>query len=168
MYCRRSSDRDTVCDPPAGEVSNTGEVFLQPVLLYLSLDLYLHLYLDLYLSWAADAVNYLLEAGCFGDTYRCSDSTVLPNVVDELKKVEVNRELVRWLLTRTDIDQVRAVLTQSRPRTCQAPRLLHTTRHKGRARSDKAHGAEEPASSLIIAGPFRARPPRLSAQDDDP
>jgi len=57
-------------------------------------------------SWAADAVNYLLEAGCFGDTYRCSDSTVLPNVVDELKKVEVNRELVRWFLTRTDIDQV--------------------------------------------------------------
>ena len=31
-------------------------------------------------------------------------------LLDELKKVEVNRELVRWLLTRTDIDQVRAVL----------------------------------------------------------
>ena len=56
-------------------------------------------------SWAADAVEYLLEAGSYAHIY---DSTVLPNVVDELKNSEVNRDLVRLLLTRTDIDQVRA------------------------------------------------------------
>ena len=39
------------------------------------------------------------------------DRPVLNNVVDELKKAEVNRELVRWLLTRTDIDQMRSAHT---------------------------------------------------------
>lgn len=69
-------------------------------------------------SWAADAVMYLLEAGSYAHIY---DSTVLPNVIDELKNSEVNRDLVRLLLTRTDIDQVRAV-PQHHTRTCQAPR----------------------------------------------
>jgi|TARA_B110001469_G_scaffold120892_1_gene129838 hypothetical protein len=53
---------------------------------------------------------------CLNTTYwrvgSYSDSTVLlNNVVDELKKAEVNRELVRWLLTRTDIDQMRSAHT---------------------------------------------------------
>jgi len=54
-------------------------------------------------SWAADAVKYLLEAGSYAHIY---DLTVLPNVVDELKKSEVNRDLVCLLLTHTNIDQV--------------------------------------------------------------
>ena len=103
-------------------------------------------------SWAADAVWYLLDAGSYAHIY---DATVLPNVVDELKKSEVNRHLVRFLLTRTDIDQVRAVPTHNHTRACKAPRFLHTTRQKGRARSE---------NRMVLKGLHRRSPSQVLSE----
>jgi len=52
-------------------------------------------------SWAADAVEFLISAGCYAD-----DSLTLPCVVEVLKNTECDKALVQKLLTRTNVDKV--------------------------------------------------------------
>ena len=52
-------------------------------------------------EWAADALKYLLDAGCFAD-----DNSSTPCVIEELKMPRPDKELIAVLLARTNIDRV--------------------------------------------------------------
>ena len=72
-------------------------------------------------SWAADAVEYLVQAGCYAD-----DNSTMPCVVEELKKPEYDRTLIGKMLTRTNVDRVRSSSHMTRKAPCMwhpRPRL---------------------------------------------
>ena len=52
-------------------------------------------------EWAADALKYLLDAGCFAD-----DNFSTPCVIEELKMPRPDKELIAVLLARTNLDRV--------------------------------------------------------------
>lgn len=67
-------------------------------------------------SWAEDAVEFLINAGCYAD-----DSHTLPCVVEVLKNAECDKVLVRKLITRTNVDKVRRLHGHGRPTSTRIP-----------------------------------------------
>ena len=111
-------------------------------------------------SWAADAVEHLLEAGCYAD-----DNLTLPCVVEELKKAEYDKGLVQSLLTHTNVDKVCALPGQGHTRAHTFPSRAGGTRPDTVLCTSKSLA---PMRAIGVAGPLEARPSPVLPEDDHP
>eukprot|EP00966_Prymnesium_polylepis_P015130 349471-Prymnesium_polylepis.1 len=76
-------------------------------------------------EWAADAVKYLLDAGCCAD-----DNHSTPCVIEELKKPEPDKELVAMLLRRTNLDRVRLTSNSCKANPMRAKMRMWQQHHR--------------------------------------
>ena len=112
-------------------------------------------------SWAADAVEFLISAGCYAD-----DSLTLPCVVEVLKNTECDKALVRKLLTRTNVDKVRRLRGHGRARAHGSPSPAHSM-HSGTALRASVDLTSTRAIGMF-AGPVEARHSSRPLKGDDP